>query len=195
MSVVAPLELEDVLPLRDGTGQPGDAHRGLGAAAGEAHHLEMRHPLGNPISEFDLALGGHAEARAQLHHARHLLQDHVGGVPQDERAPRQHVVDVFVAVGIPHAGPLAARRHKRLAPDPAKGAHRRIDAAGKTPACPRHDLGGTRVVGEQRGRRRHRPKLPADVRSMPTSGKARVERTGVAIAGASAMRRSVAVKS
>ncbi len=54
-------------------------------------------------------------------------------VAEDERTPREHEVDVAVAVGVLQPGALAARDEARSAPDAAECANRAVDAAGENP--------------------------------------------------------------
>ena len=46
-----------------------------------------------------------------------------GGVAENERPPGADVVDVFVAVGVPEMGALAAHHERRIAAHRAEGAH------------------------------------------------------------------------
>ncbi len=52
-------------------------------------------------------------------------------VAEDQRAPREHEVEVAVAVGVLEPGAFAARDETGRAPDAAERAHRAVDAAGK----------------------------------------------------------------
>ena len=58
------------------------------------------------------------------------------GVAQDQRPPRQHVIDEAVAVHVPQVGALAAVDEQRLPAHGPKGAHRRVDPAREKPAEP-----------------------------------------------------------
>src|SRR5690242_16613242 len=51
-------------------------------------------------------------------------------VSQGERPPREHVVNVAIAVDVPQIRALPTRDEARDAADGAKGAHRAIDATG-----------------------------------------------------------------
>ena len=59
---------------------------------------------------------GRAERRAARAPLADRLHDRRVGMAQDQRAPRQHVVDVAVAVGIAQVRPLATRDEERRAP-------------------------------------------------------------------------------
>ena len=154
MAVVAAVELEDEVAARHRPRDAHRAHRGLGAARHEAQHLEVRHALDDTFGELDLEPGGNAERGAELHGTVDRVEHHLGGVAEHERAPREHVVDVLVAVRVPDARALAALGHERFATDAAEGTHRRIHAAWKELARALHDL------VRPRGRTTHRPKAP-----------------------------------
>ena len=200
--MVTAFELEDVLAPRDGTSQPRNRHSRFGAAGREAHHLHVRHPFGDLVGQLHLPLGGHTEAGPVLHGPRHRVEDDVGGMAQHQRAPRQDVIEILVAVGVPHPRAFTALGHERLSTHAAKGAHGRVHATRKTRTRSRHDLGGPHArARRQHGcefcRTAHRPKLPTEELSgmpLPTSGKVRDARRTGAVA-CSATRNSVARKS
>src|ERR1700737_2153406 len=100
----------------------------------------MRHTLLHELSEGDLEAGRNAEARTALQCFAQRLQDDGSSVSEDERSPREDVVDVLVAVDVPDACALAACDQGGLASDAAEGADRRAHAAGKERAGTRHEL-------------------------------------------------------
>ena len=67
-----------------------------------------------------------------LHRARERIEHRRRRVAEHERAPRQHVVDVLVAIDVPDARAFAARHDERLAADAAERAHRRVHARRET---------------------------------------------------------------
>ena len=69
-----------------------------------------------------------ADARRRL---LDRLHDRREGVAQDHRSPGAEVVDVAVAVRVPQVRAFGARDEWRIAADGAKGADRRVDAAGE----------------------------------------------------------------
>ena len=114
VTVVAARELEDAIATGDTTGEPERAHGRLGSGGDEAHLLHRRHGVGDLLGERHLAFGRRAEGRAVGGGLLHRL-DHLGiGVPEDERAPRHHPVDVPVALRVPEVGALAAGGEERL---------------------------------------------------------------------------------
>ena len=106
------------------------AHAGLGARADQAHHVDRRHQGDDGFGQFDLALGGGAEREAFERGFLHRFEYRRMAVAQNHRAPRADVVDVALAVGVPHVSALRPGDKARRAADGLEGAHRRIDAAG-----------------------------------------------------------------
>ena len=90
--------------------------------------------------------GGRAEAGADFERALQRRQNLGMAVAQQQRAPRADVVDVLVAVDVEDVAALAARDEERIAAHAAKGAHRRIDAAGNDVLRPAKQLFGFGVV-------------------------------------------------
>ena len=78
----------------------------------------------------EFGLGRRAERQAVGGGVLHRLHRAGMGVAEDGRAPRADVVDVFAAVGVPHARALGAAEEHRGAADALEGAHRRIHPAG-----------------------------------------------------------------
>ena len=69
--------------------------------------------------------------RAAQRRLAHRLDRLRIGVPEEQRAPRQHPVEVAVAVDVDEIRAFAARDEERLVePDGLHRAHRRVDAAG-----------------------------------------------------------------
>ena len=148
VTVIAAIELEKGIASRRRAREAQRAHCRLGAARHEAHHLDVRESLGDQLRELDLELGGDAEARALVHRLFERVEHHRCGVAEDERAPREDEVEIFVVIDVPDAGALTACDDERIATDTAERAHRRADAAG-------HDLARTSDDGGRLGA--HRP--------------------------------------
>ena len=83
--------------------QPQRQVRGLGAGAGEAHHLGARHQAIDQLRPPHLQLVRGAPVRAERHLPLNGLDD--GGMPvaQQQRAMAAEIVDVLVAVDVPLA--------------------------------------------------------------------------------------------
>jgi len=52
------------------------------------------------------------------------------GVTEDGRSPGAHIINIFVAIDVPHARAFGLMDEERLSAHGAKRAHRRIHAAG-----------------------------------------------------------------
>mmetsp|Transcript_66663 Transcript_66663/g.201211 ORF Transcript_66663/g.201211 Transcript_66663/m.201211 type:complete len:353 (+) Transcript_66663:271-1329(+) len=115
VAVVAALELDNLLALREGPHEPQHAHAGLGAAVGEAHHLDRRHGVYDHLRELVLQGRGRAEGGALRELRPQSVQDFIICVTQDGRAPGADIVDVLVAIHVPRIGALHAIEDHRVA--------------------------------------------------------------------------------
>ena len=103
VAVVVAGELDQPVAARRGARQPHGAHRGLGAGGDEAHHLDRRHGVHDLGREVDLALGRGAERRPACERIGDGGERLGVGVPEEERPPGEHPVDVAVAVRRPRS--------------------------------------------------------------------------------------------
>ena len=136
--MVAAIELEQQVAPRGSTGKPKRAHGGLCSARDEAHHLHMRHALAYELGQGHLEPVGNTKAGSPGQGVTQRVQYHGRGVPEHERSPRQHVVDILVVVHVPDAGALPACHDERLAAYTSKCTHRRVHAAREQVAGARH---------------------------------------------------------
>ncbi len=145
VAVVAPGELHDQVASGEAAGQPDGRHRRLGAGGHQAHLIDRRagHDL---LAELDLRQGRRAERRTARDRLGHGFDDRWMGVPQDQRSPRGHQVDVLVAVGVIQVGAGAAGHEARGATDSPEGAHGAVDPAGRHQAGPGEELSRARNV-------------------------------------------------
>mmetsp|Transcript_15205 Transcript_15205/g.35590 ORF Transcript_15205/g.35590 Transcript_15205/m.35590 type:complete len:361 (-) Transcript_15205:349-1431(-) len=123
MAVVAPLKLDDRVALGVGPHQPDHAHASLGAAVGEAHHLDRGHGVDDHLGQLVLQYRRCAEGGALLQLLRQCLQHVVICVPYDGRAPSANVVDVLVAIDVPSVCPFHTVEDNWAAPDGLEGTH------------------------------------------------------------------------
>ena len=131
VAMIAAVELDQEIATRLRTCDAQRAHRRLGAAGDEAQHLDVRHARSHQFGQRHLERRRYAEARAVFHRLAQRIEHHRRRMAEDERPPREHVVEILVAVDVPDARPLPALDDERLAADPAERAHRRADAAGE----------------------------------------------------------------
>ena len=129
MTVIATVELEDLVAPGEGSRQTQRAHGGFCARADEAHQVDAREGLLDNTRQVELGFGGGAVAGAA---GRGLLDggDHAGmRVTGDQRPPGCQVIDVAVVVDVPDGGAFGTRDEAWCAADGAEGSHGRVDAA------------------------------------------------------------------
>ena len=101
-----------------GPGNPQRDVHSLGARATEAHQLGTGDDLLQLLRELDLALvlpGVELAYRRSLaHRTQHLWM----AMPQDQRPLSQNIVDVLVAIYIPHPAALCAAEEQRVRESP-----------------------------------------------------------------------------
>ena len=131
VAVIAALEFDDEFAAGGGAGQADGRHGGLGAGADEAHLFDGGIAGHDALGEIGLGGRGCAEAGRVARRALDGFDHGRKGVAQNHRAPGAEVVDVAVAVGVVEIRALGALDEGRRAAHGAKGAHRRVDAAGK----------------------------------------------------------------
>ncbi len=129
MAVVAALELDGQVAAGESPGYAQRAHGGFRAGVDQTDHLDGGNHLPHGFGEFDLLLGGRAEAGATRDGEVQGVENDGMPVAQNERSPGADVIDVLVAVGIEDVGAFAALDEGRSAADAAIGAHRGVDAA------------------------------------------------------------------
>ena len=146
MAVVAPLELDELVPPGEAAGQPDGAHGRLGPGADHAHQVHGGDQFAHQIGHLGLQLRRGAEGQPEVDAVADGLDDIWVGVTQDHGAPGADVVDVAVAVGVEDIGPGRAGEEDRVAADAAEGPHRGVHAPGDVALG-----GGEEVVGAGHG--------------------------------------------
>ena len=117
MAVVSPDELDHLVPAGERAGEAQRAHHRLGPRIDEADHLHARHEPTDQPREIQLQRAWGAEARPAGRGFAQGGQDARVGMAQDERPPRQDIVDIAVSVHVVQERPLAPVDEQRLAPD------------------------------------------------------------------------------
>ncbi len=151
VAVIAALEFDDEFAAGGGAGQADGRHRGLSAGADEAHFFDGGIAGGDALGEIGLGGRGGAEAGRVARGALNGFDDRRKGVAQNHRAPGAEVVDVAIAVGVVEVCALGALNEGRRATHGAKGAHGRVDAAGKEALGALLEGLGTGADGGHRG--------------------------------------------
>ncbi len=128
--VVAARELDDRLAAGERARKPQRAHRRLGARGHEADELDARQRIADEPRELELERARRAEARTT---ADCVLQrgDHPWvRVAEDQRPPREDVVDVAIPVDVDEVGALPALDEQRRPADRLERADGRAHAPG-----------------------------------------------------------------
>ena len=135
MSVVAPLELHELLTLGVSARQSDHGHSCLGTRVHKAHHLhgwkQSLHKLGQPplkIVASPIACSARRLMSDRLYHRRVRMT-------KDQRPPTVDVIHIAITIDINQVWPLTRLDNERIAPNRLKGAHRRINAAGEKRLC------------------------------------------------------------
>ena len=142
MPVIAALEFDDLRPAGEPPGESYAAHGGLGAAVHHAHFLYRRHHAADCLGHFDLQRIRRAKAQSAPRRFTHCLDDRLGRVTKNRRAPSSHKIDQLAVI---HRGQSATpcRLHKkRLASHAPEGPHRRVHPAGDAFFCGFEKLSG-----------------------------------------------------
>jgi hypothetical protein len=126
--VVAARKADDQVAAGEAPGQADGAHRRLGPRADQAHLVDRRHCVDDLFREPDFALRRRAERRPVERSLPDGLDHLRVRVPEDERSPRLHPVDVALPFGVFDVSTLAPADEERLAPDDFPRANGRIDA-------------------------------------------------------------------
>ena len=130
VAVVAAFKLHDVLALGIGAGQADGRHGRFGARAHEAHFLHVRERGNHQFGQIGFGGRGRSEAGAAARRRNHGFDHGRGGMAENERSPGADVIHVFVAIGIPDVGTLAAHDVQRIASHGTESAYRGVDASG-----------------------------------------------------------------
>src|SRR5260370_23870991 len=93
----------------------------------------MRHQSDQSLRQFNHALGRTIQAVALLHLPARGLIDVGMTMPEDDRTPAAHEIEIFAAVDVPEVTALGAREKLRIARRQAGCPHMSVHAAG-------HDL-------------------------------------------------------
>src|ERR1039458_10019055 len=130
MPVIAAVELDDLVALREPPRQADGRHARLGARVAHPHLLHAGHPAANHLCQRDLERVRDAEARAGFRRRLDGLDNPGMRMAEDGRPPGADVVDILIAVHVPHPRAFRFVDEERLAADGAERPHRRVHTAG-----------------------------------------------------------------
>ena len=130
MTVIAPLELDDLIAARVAASQANGAHAGFRARTHEAHGFDIGHDLDDFFGNKRFAFGDGAERQTRVNGGVHGFNHGRMVVAEDHRTPGADVIDVAATFGIPHVGAFGATDKARCAANTLESAYGRIHAAG-----------------------------------------------------------------
>ena len=129
VAVVAADELDDLRAVREAACKSEGAHRRFRSRVDHAHELHGRIGLLHEAHEVGFERRRRTVACAACGGVSQCAYDGGMRVSGDERPPRQHIVDVLVAVDVEDVRTLATCDKGRIAVDVSVGAHGTVDAA------------------------------------------------------------------
>ena len=130
VAVVAARKLDDQVAPLGAARETNRAHRCFGARRHKTHHIEAWVHRRDAFGEQHLRFARRAKGRALGGGASDRLDDGGVRVAKDQRTPRLHKVEPFVAVDVEGAAAECAFEHGGRTADGGEGAHRRRHAGG-----------------------------------------------------------------
>jgi hypothetical protein len=130
VAVVAAVELDELVALREAAREADGAHARLGAGVAHPHFVHAGHERLDEPRHRDLERVRDAETRAVVGGGLHGGDDLRMRVPEDGRPPGADVVNQLVAVHRGHPRALGGLHEERLSAHGAEGAHGRVHPAG-----------------------------------------------------------------
>jgi hypothetical protein len=129
VAMIAAVELNNFIAFGEAAREPDGGHAGFGAGIRHAHFLDARHERADELGHGDFARIRNAKAGAVLGRGFDGGNNFRMRVAKNGRAPGADVINIFVAVHVPHARAFGAVDEKRLAADGAESADGGIHAA------------------------------------------------------------------
>src|SRR5690606_23547339 len=130
MSVIATFELYDPIASCESPRQANGAHRGFCARGHQANLLDGRHKPADGLCHSDFSFCRSAIAKALLQLLLQRLDDGSMAMPENQRSPCAHIVQIAVSIRIGQPGTFATLKEQRVATDATEGTNRRIDTPG-----------------------------------------------------------------
>ena len=134
VSVIAALELDNLVPTGGAPGQPDGGHHSLGTGVDHAHHFNARHQLHHELGNLHLPGSRCAERQSVPDSFLHRLPDHGVVMAQNHGAPGADVVQIIPAVHIIDVAALGSLDKAGRQPHGTVGPDGGIHAAGQYPA-------------------------------------------------------------
>ncbi len=119
------------LALAGGAARQRHAGRGrIGAVLGKQGPVGVRHQADQALSQFDHAFGGTVQAVALLHLPSRSRIDGRMAMPEHDRSPATHEVQIFAAVDVPDVTTFATGEELRIPRGQPPRTHVPVHAAG-----------------------------------------------------------------
>jgi ATPase subunit of ABC transporter with duplicated ATPase domains len=161
VAVIAAVELDDDVALRETASDAQRAHRGICTARDAAHHFDRGKALVNGFGEPHFELGRRTERQAACRSLLHGVYDFWICVSEDRRPPGTNVIDVFAPSYGDDPAPVRSFDEDWMPPDRAKCTHRAIYSSRKQSLRPSQNLirfrmthcpGSSAILAKQRYR-------------------------------------------
>ena len=127
MSVITAVELEDLVLARESTRQPYCAHGGFSSRIDEPHFLNRGEGVAYCFSKDDFIFCWGPEARPPANLLAERVLHGLSCVPEDERAPGTHKINVGNPIFVHYAAAPAGPDEDRIAADAAECPHGAVD--------------------------------------------------------------------
>ena len=128
MAVIATIELDDFVSLRESARETNGGHARFRAGVAHADFLNAGHRGTDQFRHRHLEGIRDSETGAVFRRLLDRLEDFRMGMAKNRRAPGADIVEVFIAIHIPDARAPGLLDKERLPAHRAKRAHGRVDA-------------------------------------------------------------------
>ena len=142
VTVIATLELDDLVAAGMAAREADRRHRCLGAGVGHANLIHGGKDVADAFRHLDFGFGRCTEAQTLGGRLLYGLDDLGIGVAADHRPPGTDIIDIGLAVDIVEKSALGAFDERGRAAHAIEGTHRRVDAAGNDASSALHQLFG-----------------------------------------------------
>jgi len=130
MAMIAPIELDDLLPSREPSRQPYGAHGCLGSGIDHAHHFHGWDHFHHLLGHLDFQPGGNPVGGSILRRSLNGSDDGRMSMAKDQRPPGADIVNVLIPVFIPNPRSLSFSNENRVSSDGSGRPNRAVDPAG-----------------------------------------------------------------
>src|SRR6185437_9371267 len=129
MAVITAFEFHRQLPAGKSARQPDGAHARFRSRTDQPHHLDRRYGIDDQFRKLHLAGRWRSKTSAQFKHGSNGIDHRLRTVPEEQRTPGAHIVDVCVAIYIEDVRAVGSGNESRRAADGSKGPDWRIHTA------------------------------------------------------------------